>query len=191
MSNYVAVETIGDALIVRFVRPEMRNPLSIEVLERIHQIVDDLPRDISKVIFTGTDDVFASGADLREIAEVTGENAKEFAIRGQTLMQKIADLPTKTIAAVNGYCFGGALDLALACDLRIASPKAEFCHPGANLGIMTGWGGTQRLPWLVGEAMALEMFMTAKRVKASEAVAIGLVDKISESLLESALEQGL
>lgn len=187
MSNYVAVERIGQALIVRFVRPEIRNPLSVEVLERLHSILDEIPSGISKLIFTGTNAVFASGADLREIADVNGETAREFAIRGQTLMQRIADMPITTIAAVNGYCFGGALDLALACDIRIASPNAEFCHPGANLGIMTGWGGTQRLPRIVGEAIALEMFFTAKKVKSEEALAIGLVDEIAEDPIERTL----
>ena len=93
-------------------------------------------------------------------------------------MRKISELPQLTIAFVNGFCFGGALDLALSCDQRIATPNALFCHPGANLGIMTGWGGTQRLPKLVGEAFALEMFLTAKRVNANEALRIGLVDEI-------------
>jgi enoyl-CoA hydratase len=85
-------------------------------------------------------------------------------------------------AFVNGFCFGGALDLALSCKKRIAAPNATFCHPGANLGIMTGWGGTQRLPRLIGEAKALEMFLTAKRVDAIEALRIGLVDEISEEI---------
>lgn len=188
MSNHVAIETIGQALIVRFVRAEARNPLSVEVLEKLRRIVSEMPSEITKLIFTGTAKIFASGADLREIADVDGETAREFALRGQTLMQKIADMPIKTIAAIDGYCFGGALDLALTCDVRIASPNAEFCHPGANLGIMTGWGGTQRLPSLVGEAMALEMFITAKRVKAKEALAIGLIDEIAEKPIECALD---
>jgi enoyl-CoA hydratase/carnithine racemase len=102
-------------------------------------------------------------------------------------MSKINASEKETIAAVNGFCFGGALDLALACDKRIASPNAVFSHPGANLGIITGWGGTQRLPRLVGEAKALEMFMTAKRVAANEALKIGLIDKISENPLAETL----
>ena len=187
MSNKVVVETIGDSLIVRFVRPETRNPLSVDVLERLNEIVDDLPSDIAKLIFTGSDDVFASGADLREIANANTGTAREFALNGQSLMQKIADLSVNTIAVVNGYCFGGALDLALACDIRVASPNAEFCHPGANLGIITGWGGTQRLSRLLGEATALEMFMTAKRVGAKEALTVGLIDAVSEDPLDLAI----
>ncbi len=146
-----------------------------------------IDQTIQTVIFIGTDNVFASGADLREIAKVNGDTAREFALRGQTLMTKIAAMPQTTIAAVNGFCFGGALDLALACDKRIASPNAIFSHPGANLGIITGWGGTQRLPRLVGEAKALEIFLTAKRVTAEEALDIGLIDKISENPLRESL----
>ena len=97
-------------------------------------------------------------------------------------MRKISELPNLTIAFINGFCFGGGLDLALSCKERIAAPNAMFCHPGANLGIMTGWGGTQRLPRLVGEARALEMFLLAKRVDAQEALQIGLVDEIKEDL---------
>lgn len=187
--NPIKTETNGDALIIKFIRPKVRNPLSIETLKLLHLTLDSANSNpaFNKIIFTGTDDVFASGADLREIAEVTGETAREFAMRGQSLMQKIADSPKLTIAVVNGFCFGGALDLALACKIRVASPAAVFCHPGANLGIITGWGGTQRLPRLVGEAAALEMFLTAKQVKAEEALRIGLIDRIAENPLAESL----
>ena len=191
MNKAILTEKIDRNLIIRFNRPEIRSPLSIFVLEKLHRIIDETEKDetIKTVIFTGADDVFASGADLREIARVTGAAAaREFALGGQTLMNKIANLEQFTIAAINGFCFGGALDLALACDKRIASPNALFSHPGADLGIMTGWGGTQRLPRLVGEAKALEMFMTAKRVSANEALQIGLINQISENPLETALK---
>ena len=131
--------------------------------------------------------MFASGADLREIAEVTADTAREFSLRGQALMNMIASLKPLTVAAVNGYCFGGALDLALACDRRIASSKAIFSHPGTGLGIITGWGGTQRLPRLIGRANALEMFLTAGRFDANEALRIGLVDQVADDVLETAL----
>lgn len=104
-------------------------------------------------------------------------------------MNKISASEKLTIAAVNGFCFGGALDLALSCDKRIAAPEAEFSHPGVNLGIITGWGGTQRLPRLVGAAAALEMFMTAERVSAEKALRIGLIDAVSADPLRSALEE--
>jgi enoyl-CoA hydratase/carnithine racemase len=139
------------------------------------------------MIFTGVGTVFASGADLREIAELDAETAREFALRGQNLMKRISELNAATIAAVNGICFGGALDLALACDRRIASPQAMFSHPGADLGIMTGWGGTQRLSRLVGEAGSLEMFFSANRVNSNEAMLIGLVDEVADDPLARAL----
>jgi enoyl-CoA hydratase/carnithine racemase len=103
-------------------------------------------------------------------------------------MNMIAALDAKTIAAVNGFCYGGALDLTLACDSRIASPNAEFCHPGGGLGIMTGWGGTQRLPRLVGEAAALEIFLTGKKISADEAFQIGLVDQITDDPVAAATQ---
>ena len=174
----ISVETSSTHKIIRFIRPKERNPLSIAVLAELHQILDETDDEII-LIFTGSEDIFASGANLREIAKVTDANAKEFALFGQNLMNKIAS--KNSVALVNGFCYGGALDLALACKKRIATPNAEFCHPGANLGIMTGWGGTQRLPRLIGEARALEMFLTAKRVGAEEALAIGLVDEICET----------
>lgn len=179
-----------DYAVIRFTNLKERNPLSIGVLETLHETLDDLTvrSEITKIIFTGTGNVFASGANLREIAQVKKEDARKFALRGQTLMAKIAVAEAKTIAAVNGLCFGGAFDLALACDVRIASPEAVFCHPGANLGIITGWGGTQRLPRLIGEARALEIFLTARQINASEALKIVLIDKIALNPLQAALE---
>ncbi|HEV2802171.1 MAG TPA: enoyl-CoA hydratase/isomerase family protein [Pyrinomonadaceae bacterium] len=175
--------------IIRLNRPAERNSLSVAVLEELDRLVSALSTraDISAIIFTGTNDAFASGADIRELSALTPASARKFARRGQSLMQKIADAPQTTVAAVNGYCMGGGLDMALACDLRIASPDAVFAHPGARLGIITGWGGTQRLPRLVGQARALEMFATARRLTASEAYEIGLVNSIGDPVLECAL----
>jgi enoyl-CoA hydratase len=188
MSNHVDVENLQNAIVIRFNRHKERNPLSISVLETLENIIENTNLNVEKIIFTGTGDVFASGADLREIAKVTKDTAKGFALRGQNLMNKIAGAKQMTIAAVNGYCFGGALDLALSCDKRIASPNAVFCHPGVGLGIITGWGGTQRLPRLIGEAKALEMFLTAKRISADEGLQIGLIDEIAENPLAEALD---
>jgi len=188
----ISVRFQQNSAIIQFTRPELRNPLSVKVLESLNFILDNLKRNsrIETIIFTGKDDVFASGADLREIAAETGETAREFALRGQNLMKKIEDSSKETIAAINGFCFGGALDLALSCKRRIASPNAVFSHPGANLGIMTGWGGTQRLPRLIGEAKALEMFFLAKRVEAAEALKIGLIDQILQNSLNEILRIG-
>ncbi len=190
MKTAVLTEKIGDALIIKFNRPEIRSPLSVFVLRRLDEILDEAAGDetIKKIIFTGTGGVFASGADLREIAALSPQTAHEFAIRGQRLMNKISSSEKQTIAAVNGFCFGGALDLALSCNKRIATPNAEFSHPGVSLGIITGWGGTQRLPRLVGEANALEIFLTAKRMSAEEALRIGLIDAVSEDLISDAVK---
>ena len=189
MSNELQLEVSGKILIVRFTRPEARNPLSLSVLTQLNEIVVSCAANsnVEALIFTGTADVFASGANLNEIASVTPETAKEFALCGQSLMNKIAALPQMTIAAINGYCYGGALDLALACDHRIASPNATFAHPGTGLGIITGWGGTQRLPRQIGQAKALEMFFTAEPVDAVEALRIGLIDLIADDIIAESL----
>lgn len=169
-------------------RSEIRNPLSRQVVERLHEIVDSMDDNTNKVIFTGTGDAFASGANLKEIAALSVDDAPEFARLGQSLMRKIDELPQLVIAAINGHCFGGALDLALSCDVRIASPNARFAHPGAGLGIITGWSGTQRLPRLIGTAFANEMFFTASPVDADRALQIGLIDEIADKPLECALQ---
>jgi enoyl-CoA hydratase len=189
MSNALLVEQVGRKIIIRFNRPELRNPLSVNVLNELTRLMGAIKNrdDIDAVIFTGVGDVFASGADLREIGSLDAEDASGFALRGQDLMKQISELPIETLAAINGVCFGGALDLALACKRRIAAPDSLFSHPGANLGIITGWGGTQRLPRLVGEAIALEMFFTAKRLTAQEALSCGLIDAIADNVLELAL----
>lgn len=190
-NDFVTIENQNNVYLVRLNRPKERNPLSVEVLTKLDELLSSLLLDskVKALIFTGSADVFASGANLREIAALrTNLEIRAFGLRGQRLMQKIADAPFLTIAAVNGYCFGGAFDLALACQIRIAAPNVVFSHPGANLGIMTGWGGTQRLPRLIGEAAALEIFLTAKRVDADEAVKIGLVNRVSENVIKTALE---
>ncbi|MEQ1603669.1 MAG: enoyl-CoA hydratase/isomerase family protein [Pyrinomonadaceae bacterium] len=187
MSNELKFEKLGKVFVVRFTRPEIRNPLSLSVLSQLHEIVDECAEDgnCDALIFTGTATVFASGANLNEIAMVTPDTAREFAMRGQSLMNKIAELPQITIAAINGYCFGGALDLALACDQRICSPIAKFAHPGTGLGIITGWGGTQRLPRLIGTTNALEMFFTADAIGADTALRIGLVDLVADDIFRN------
>jgi enoyl-CoA hydratase len=179
--------------VIRLNRPAERNPLSIATIEELDRLVSALSTgtDIRAIIFTGAADAFASGANIRELGALTRETATGFARRGQRLMQRIADAPQLTIAAVNGYCMGGGLDLALACDLRCAAPSAVFAHPGARLGIITGWGGTQRLPRLIGQARALEMFATARRVTAREAYEIGLVNRLGEPVVEIAYELAL
>ncbi len=189
MSIEVLIIKFGSALVVRFTNPEGRNPLSSAVLDHLHEIIDNLERtsDVNTVVFTGSENVFASGANLHEIAALDAETAPAFAVRGQSLMNKIAGLHQTTVAAINGFCYGGALDLALACDLRIASPDASFAHPGAGLGIITGWGGTQRLPRLIGQANTLEMFFTAEPINARRAFVMGLVDAVTDDIFNNEL----
>lgn len=190
----ILVEYQAAQAIIRLNRPAERNPLSVEILEKLDAIISAITArsDIDKLIFTGAGDVFASGANIREVAMLTGASAARlFAERGQRLMQKIACAPQLTIAAINGYCMGGGLDLALACRLRFASKESVFAHPGARLGIITGWGGTQRLPRLVGASRALEFFTTARRLTSFEAYEIGLVDRICDPVLDAAIEYGV
>jgi enoyl-CoA hydratase len=184
------VETHDAIVIIRLNRPAQRNALSHTTLEALDVAVSQTIKQINikAIIFIGAADVFAAGADIRELQWLDAAKAREFAERGQRIFQKIADAPQLTVAAINGYCMGGGLDLALACDTRVASSDAVFAHPGANLGIVTGWGGTQRLPRLVGRARALEMFFTARRLTSREAFQWNLIDRISDPVFEAALE---
>jgi enoyl-CoA hydratase len=184
--NNLCVSAVDSISIIRFNRPKERNPLSAETLSELEDAIHHLSAK-SAIVFTGSDDVFLSGANIRELTQLNQSTAVEFSRRGQRIMQKIADSSATTIAAINGYCMGGGLDLALACDIRIATPQAIFAHPGARLGIITGWGGTQRLPRLIGKSNAIEMFATARRVDSSEALRIGLITKVCEDVVTEAI----
>lgn len=186
----VSVETSDSIAIIRFNRPAERNPLSRTTLLELNAILSDARSNpnIQAVIFTGSEDVFLSGANIRELAQLDSESALAFSKLGQNIFQAIADAEQITIAAINGYCMGGGLDLALACDIRIASETAVFSHPGARLGIITGWGGTQRLPRIVGTTNALEFFVTAGKYSSKKAFEIGLVSVISDQVLEAAIK---
>lgn len=187
-SRPVVVEEEDALAVIRINRPHERNCLSVATLAELEAAVSALlpRRDISSIIFTGTGDVFASGANIREVEALKPEHASAFAERGQQLFGKIENARQFTVAALNGYCMGGGLDLALACRARCASHTAVLAHPGARLGIITGWGGTQRLPRLIGSARALEMFATTRRVTAAEALEMGLVNDVGEDALECA-----
>jgi enoyl-CoA hydratase/carnithine racemase len=132
---------------------------------------------------------FSAGADLNEISQLRGPDALTFAHAGQQLMNLIEHYPAAVFAAISGYCMGGGLDLALACHRRIAAPNAIFGHRGAALGLITGWGGTQRLPRLIGKARALEMFVAAEKMHAAQALRIGLVAAVAEDPVANALRQ--
>jgi enoyl-CoA hydratase/carnithine racemase len=136
---------------------------------------------------------FATGASLEEVASIEGVSALAFARAGQTLLNHIANFPLPIVAAIRGYCLGGGLDLALACHARIATYDASFGHPGASLGLITGWGGTQRLTRLIGRTAATQLLLTAERVPASQALTLGLVDELvpSPDLVAAATRRAL
>jgi len=179
----------GAIAIIRFNRPTQRNPLSISTLNDLESTLLELTlrEDVKVLIFTGTEDVFASGANIRELAQLHSISAVQFSQLGQRVFQRIADARQLTIAAINGYCMGGAMDLALACDVRVASIDAIFAHPGAWLGIITGWGGTQRLPRIIQKGRALEWFVTGRRITSAEALEVGLVSSASDCPLDNAI----
>jgi len=154
----------------------------VRAVQATIQGLDDEARcsKLKALIITGNEKSFSAGADLNEISQLTAPQAFEFSRAGQALMQAIDNFPVPVIAAIRGYCMGGGMDLALACDYRIAAPNAVFGHRGATLGVMTGWGGTQRLPRLIGKSRAMQMFLLAEMVKADEALRIGLVDRIAD-----------
>jgi enoyl-CoA hydratase/carnithine racemase len=140
------------------------------------------------LIITGNKNLFSAGADLNEIAGLSASKAFGFAQLGQDLMAAIEEFSAPVVAAIEGYCMGGGLDLALACDYRIAAPNAIFGHRGAALGLITGWGGTQRLTRLVGRVHALQMFVTAMKVDAEHALRIGLIAQVHDDPVRAAVE---
>src|SRR5690348_18075688 len=140
------------------------------------------------LVITGNDEYFSVGADLNEIAALSGLDAFKFAKRGQELMKLIDHFPAPVYAAISGYCMGGGLDLALACDFRICAANATFGHRGAALGLITGRGGTQRLSMLVGRARALQLFVRAETIQAGDALSIRLVSEIAADPLVRCLD---
>lgn len=134
--------------------------------------------EYSGCIITGTEKAFAAGADINDLLKLTATAARDFSREGQSVLRAIERSRTPVIAAIQGYCIGGGLDLALACHARIATPDAIFAHPGGSLGILTGWGGTQRLARLIGRALVLEMFTTGRKLDADEALDGGLIRKV-------------
>ena len=147
-------------------------------------------RELAGAVLTGTERAFAVGAEISELANLTPASAFEFARRGQSVMRTVANSPKPVVAAIRGYCMGGGLDLALACHARIASRDAVYAHPGGSLGIITGWGGTQRLPRMIGRSRAIEMLVTGRRLDAEEALACGLVQSIAtDSVVAEAFDR--
>jgi enoyl-CoA hydratase/carnithine racemase len=178
---------------MRLLSADGTNKLGIACINALHDTVQKLRMkaesgDLKRLIITGNAKFFSAGADLSEISQLTAAQAFEFSRQGQELMLAIDQFPAPVIAAIRGYCMGGGMDLALSCDYRIAAPNAVFGHRGASLGLMTGWGGTQRLPRLIGKSRAMQMFLLAEMVKAEEALTIGLVDKIADDPVLLALD---
>ena len=185
-----SVEMRDDAAVLRLLSDDGTNRLTRERVTGLTNALEELAhRNFIRLVITGNAHFFSAGADLNEIAELHGAEALRFAQFGQRLMNAVANFPAPTIAAVHGYCMGGGFDLALACSRRIAGPHAIFGHRGAALGLITGWGGTQRLPRLVGKARALQMFLAAEKLHASDALRFGLVESIADDPLATALSR--
>jgi enoyl-CoA hydratase/carnithine racemase len=188
MNDPCEVDWRGRNAVLRLVSADGTNRLSVARVLALTRALEDLAgRRPRKLIITGNAHFFSAGAELAEITALTGAAAFRFAHIGQRLMNAVAAFPAPTVVAVHGYCMGGGLDLALASERRIAGPHAIFGHRGAALGLITGWGGTQRLPRIVGRARALEMFIAAEKLNAKRALEFGLVEAVVEDPLEAAL----
>ncbi len=176
----VAVED-GIALLT-LNRPEALNSLSQALLGELSNAADRVAREpgLRAAIVTGAGRAFAAGADIEEIAKLDRESGVAFARRGQAVFAQLERLEKPVIAAVNGFALGGGCELAMACHLRIASSKAKFGQPEVKLGILPGFGGTQRLPRLVGRGKAIELTLHGGHVSAEEALRIGLVNEVVE-----------
>lgn len=174
-------------------RPDKMNALNKQVFKDLSAVLDEIgnSENVRGVIITGAGPKsFVAGADITEVQQLTASNAKEFATRGQGVFNRIENLGKPVIAAVNGFALGGGCELAMACTLRVASETARFGQPEVNLGLIPGYGGTQRLVRLIGKGRAMELTLTGDLIDAREAHRIGLVNKIvpySELLTESRL----
>jgi enoyl-CoA hydratase len=174
-------------------RPEALNALNDAMIEAIDNAIDEVSKsDARALLFTGTGDrAFCAGADIKGLLGRSAVESKRFAERGQRVFAKLDTLPMPSVAIINGYAFGGGLELALACTFRLVTPNAKLGTPEIKLGLLPGYGGTQRLPRIVGEARALEMVLTGKSVDAQLALAWGLASRIVEGDEKSVLKQGM
>jgi enoyl-CoA hydratase len=189
----VDIELRGAVALLTLNRPEALNAFSPELLEDLDARLGEIEADgaVRAVVLTGAGPkAFSAGADISHMREATPLQARAFGERGQAVTRRIEELRAPVIAAVNGYALGGGCEVALACDIRLAAEGARFAQPEVNLGILPGWGGTQRLVRLTGPAFAKEMIFTGRQVRAEEAVAAGLANRVhpAEELLDRALE---
>jgi enoyl-CoA hydratase len=176
------VEHDGPVAIVTVNRPRALNALNIATMHELESVFSDFakrPEEIRAVVLTGAGEKsFVAGADIPEIHDLNLVSGKDFAAHGLSIYSLIEKLPMPVIAAVNGFALGGGCELAMACHLRIASETAKFGQPEINLGIIPGYGGTQRLPRLIGRGRALDLLLTGRMITAAEALQWGLVNAV-------------
>lgn len=188
--DFLKLNTTGAVCVLTISAPKSLNALNSTILEEMDDFLSNLSPDIRALIITGDGDkAFVAGADISEMASLNAEEGERFGAAGAKVFRKIETLPIPVIAAVNGFALGGGCELALACDIRIASNKAKFGQPEVGLGIIPGFSGTYRLAKLVGMGMAKELIYTGKAIRADEALRIGLVNAIyePEQLIEEAM----
>lgn len=161
-------------------RPKALNALNTEVVAELDDLFTKIEADdeVKVAIITGAGRAFIGGADIAYMGALDGLKGREFVMQGQAVMDKIENLSKPVIAAINGFSLGGGNELAMSCDIRIASEAAKFGQPEVNLGIIPGYGGTQRLPRLVGKGVAKKLILTGAMIGAEEAMKIGLVDEV-------------
>jgi enoyl-CoA hydratase len=182
------VEDCAGATLLRLISEDGTNRLTRSCVLALTDAVRDLAQAPQPLVITGNERFFSAGADLNEIAALDGPAACEFSKMGQELTNAVEAFPAPVCAAISGYCMGGGLDLALASHMLIAHPHATFGHRGAALGLITGWGGTQRLPRLIGKSRALKMFVAAEKLTAAQAWEIGLVTRVAADPVAEALQ---
>jgi enoyl-CoA hydratase/carnithine racemase len=187
-STLLLAERDGAVAIARMNRPEARNALSAEVMEEMAALLEswDYDPEIRCIVIAGGEEYFAAGADIKAMAERDFQEVLEAPTR--LFWKRLAAIQTPMIAAVSGYALGGGCELALACDMIVAAPGAEFGQPEILLGLIPGGGGTQRLTHTIGKQRAMELVLTGRRISAGEAHSMGLVNAIDEDWLGRALE---
>jgi enoyl-CoA hydratase len=177
------VERRDATVLLTIDRPQALNALNAAVLDALDAAIDDIARDstVRAVVLTGAGRAFVAGADIAAMRDLTALRAESFAARGQAVLDRLAALPVPVIAAVGGFALGGGCELAMACDLILAGQRASFGQPEVKLGLIPGFGGTQRLARRVGLARALDLCLTGRVIGADEAVAIGLASRKVDS----------